>query len=500
VLREIVIGSPAFWCPETPNYVVGVCDELVIVAGHSRTFVWAIPDGTLIAVWPRWDLRGAVAIDREGDVVVIDERHRRLRVEAATGATVGEEATAPPAARMRIDNARTAMTLTMPDGAERQLVVPWTREGCVARDGGRYALDGSGGPVRVYDAETDEGVYVAARGGTPTLSADGRYLVVSLLGPPRTWIEDIERGVVVTPAEPPSVYSVTLGHAEMVIVDDGVWSVAPVARVATIRGLGTTRVIRGEHAIGITRNELARWRLRNGEKVASIALPARGASSMSVDAAGRFAALTLDDSHGLLLLRPDGVWLADLDAGTLVRITDDTSPANVAINPAGDRIAIVDEWGERIRVVDQSGATLMTPPVPAPVRWAQFSPDGERLLVVGYARTEEQRLAGGDGDETAYLVDSAGTVTTVGAGTWRGWLGEHLVRRAGDILEQIDPATGQVLATAAVEPAPTGPSRDGHVGLSETRARVWLDERRIALSSNDGCLRLRDLVWRTVAP
>lgn len=466
-----MIGSPSFWCPETPNYVVGVCAELVIVAGHSRTFVWAMPGGELIAVWARRDLHGTLAITRDRDDVLLDQRHRRLRVEAATGATRAEEP-AVPAARLVIDDRRKGMTLTSPDGVERHRTVAWTRVGSIARDGSRYALD-ENGSVRVYDAATDALVHTSPRGGTPTLSADGRYLVVSLLGPPRTWIEDIDGGVAITPPEPPGVYSVTLGHRALVVVDDGVWSLDPVQRIATVGATGSHRVIRGEQVIGLARNELGRWRLDDGAKTASIPLPARGANSLGVDAAGRYAVLTLDDSHGLLLLLPDGVWLADLDAGTLARIIDDAGLASVAMAPAGDRIAIVDEQRDTVRVVDRGGATLSTPAVPAPVRWAQFSPDGERLLVVGSV----------DDVETAYLVDLAGAVTTVGAGTWRGWLGATLVRRASGTLEQVDPATGAVLATMTVEPSPT---------------RLWLDEHRTALASNDGCLRLRDLVWRTV--
>jgi hypothetical protein len=200
---------------------------------------------------------------------------------------------------------------------------------------------------------------------------------------------------------------------------------------------------------------------------------------------GRFAALTLDDSHGLLALFPEGVWVADLAEARLVRISDDAGPASVAIAPGGDVVAIVDEGGETVRVVDRTGAPRMAPVVPACVRWAQFSPDGERLLVVGHVMTEADRLDGADGVETAYLVDRGGAVSTVGPGTWRGWLGDVLVRRTGDLLERFDPASGRVTAAAAVEASPT---------------RVWFDARRVAMASNDGCVRLRDLDWRTVPP
>jgi hypothetical protein len=489
VLREIVIGSPAFWCPETPNFVVGVCAELVIVAGHTHTFVWSMQGGAPLGVWSRRDLHRATSIMKKGDEVLVDLPDRRLTLVTATGATVAEE----PLERgwsLRIDNARTAMTLRSPAGVESVRAVAWTRDGCIAREGARYALDHSTGPVKVYDAATHEVVHTAVRGGTPTLSADGRYLVVSMLGPPRTWIEDVDRGVAMTPALPPAVYTVTLGHPSVCVVDDGVWTLpgagegAP-ARVATIEAWGATRAIRGESIVGVGGGAVGRWRLADGAREALVAIPARKAYSLSADAAGRTVALTLDDSHGLLALFPDGVWLADLDAGTLVRITDDTGPATVCIAPAGDVVAIVDETGDSVRLVDRAGEPLLTPELPAPVRWAQFSPDGAHVLVVGYAVTEEQRLAGEDGVETAYLVDRAGAVATVGPGTWRGWLGEHLVRRAGDTLERVDPATGAVMATTAVEAAPT---------------RVWFDERRIALASNDGCLRLRDLVWRRVPP
>lgn len=489
-----MIGSPAFWCPETPNYVVGVCDELVVVAGHSHVFVWSMRDGALLGTWSRRDLRGARAIMKKDDDVLVDLPDRRVRAVTATGATVADEE-AVRGWSLRIDNARTGMTLRSPAGAETTRSVAWTRDGCIARDGARYALDGSSGGVKVYDAVTHALVHTSARSGTPTLSADGRFLVVSMLGPPRTWIEDVDRGVAITPALPPGIHTVTLGHPSRCVVDDGVWSLpadgegAP-ARVASVEAWGSYRAIRGEAIVGIglgagANGSVGRWRLADGACAARVEVPARKAYSLSVDDAGRRVALTLDDSHGLLALFPDGVWLADLDAGSLVRITDDTGPAVVSIAPAGDAIAIVDEMGETVRVVDGEGAPLLTPEVPAPVRWAQFSPDGQQLLVVGVAITDEQRLASEDGAETAYLVDRAGRVTTVGPGTWRGWHGASLVRRAGELLERVDPASGEVTATAAVEPAPT---------------RVWIDEHRIAMASNDGCLRLRELVWRKLAP
>ena len=449
-MREVEIGSSAFWCPETPNYIVGVSAELVILAGHSRTFVWAMPAGEPLAVWSRRDLHRAVAIARDGDDVLVDLPERRLRLALATGETRAEEA-------------------------------------AVAVAPARYAVDHPDG-VRVHDAATKALVYTAPRHGSAALSTDGRYLVVSMLGPQRTWIVDVDRGVMVTPPQPAGIYTVTLGHPELVVVDDGVWSVAEASgprRIATVDAGGAYRAIRGDRIVGRVLRGLGRWRLRDGVRDGHVDLPARSAYSVSVDQAGRFAVLTLDDSHGLLADFPDGVWIADLDAGSLVRIADANGPAVASIAPAADAVAIVDWRGESVRIVDRAGVELRCPAVPATLRWSQFAPDGERLLVVGHVSTEDDRLDGAPGVEMAYLVDRSGAVATVGAGTWRGWHGDTLVRRVGDILEQIDPASGRVLATADVESAPT---------------RVWIDDHRTAMASNDGCLRLRDLVWRTVPP
>ncbi len=496
--EEISIGSSAFWCPETPNYIVGVSAELCIVAGHSRTFVWAMPGGEPIAVWTRRDLRRSVAIARDGDHVLVDTPDHRLRLALATGDTVAEEPPVP-AAQVAIDNLRTTMTLTLPGVAPVARTVPWTRTGCVARDGGRYALDGTGGKagafrVRVHDTATHALVHEAARSGTPALSADGRYLVVSLLGPPRIQVVDVDRGAAITPALPPGIHTVTLGHPSLVVVDDGVWSLEPTAgggapeRIATVGAWGQ-REIRGDHIVGAASGLVGRWRLRDGERDAAVELGARGVYTASTDGAGRFVALTLDDSHGLLAVFPDGVWLADLGAGagdptSLVRVSDGPGPAVVALAPAADAIAVI-SWGEHLRVVDRGGVELLRPVLPVEPTWSRFSPDGRRLLVVGDVRTEDDRLEGRDGVETAWIVERDGAVRTLGAGTWRGWLGGELVRRAGARLERVDAETGAVRAVAAV--------------VEDNPTRVWFDERRVALAANDGRLRIRDLVWSPVA-
>jgi hypothetical protein len=49
----ILVGSDRFWCPETPQFVVAVSPESVIVAGHSHLFEWKVPSGELLRTWPR---------------------------------------------------------------------------------------------------------------------------------------------------------------------------------------------------------------------------------------------------------------------------------------------------------------------------------------------------------------------------------------------------------------------------------------------------------------
>ena len=58
----------------------------------------------------------------------------------------------------------------------------------------------------------------------------------------------------VTPREPPGVFTVTLGHPELCVVDDDVWSLpaegAPRC-VAEVEAWGASRVIRGEVVVGL---------------------------------------------------------------------------------------------------------------------------------------------------------------------------------------------------------------------------------------------------------
>lgn len=479
--REVVIGSTRFWCPETVNDVVGVCDDLVIVTGHAHTYVWAMPGGEPLAVWDRRGLHDTLAIARAGDEVIVDSRMARRRLELATGRVV-YEGPPVPCARAEIDQARKQVRFTVPGGASWRREGPWVRSATIARDGRRSAIQTEHG-VEVEDVATGAIVHSTTRAGEPTLSADGRWLVISSLGPPRCWIVDLDERRALTEDDPPRVGSVVFGDGDVVLVDDALWSLDGPRRVATIDGLARPRAIRGDVLIGtgvIVRGTerhaaICRWRLTDGQRVSELELPVRSTWSMSVDGSGRWVVFNLDASRGLLLDLRDGVWLADLFSGTFTCIAD--APGGAGLSFANDGEAITITHDGAVRVIDRAGVELRRVDAPAAARHTTFTPDGRGLVIDG----GDQDPDGVDGDDDGGLVvvDADGARHRPGVGIWLGWDGDALVRVRDGALERcaID---GAVLARMAI---------DGDLRTT------WLGRGKVAFARNDGRLIVRDLAW-----
>lgn len=387
----LVIGSDRFWCPETVNFVAGVCAELVVAAGHARMFVWRMPGGEPIATWPRHrELAGAQAVALVGDDVVFDVGDRRVAVALATGAlrTIGQ---APPAARASRDDR--VITIVAPDGTSRTVVREGLfRQPAVTPDGRRLAIRYFD-RVEVIDVSGEVPVWSARRVADPVLSADGRWLALADLGRQRIEVVDLDEGRVITPAEPTLPPPQVATTSELVIArlagGAGVWTLDGGAWLRSLP-VGTLAV-RQDDVLGMTTDGVGRWDPRTGERRAFVALPGR-LQCGGFDGAGRRFAAALHQSGGLMAWGLPGVWVVDLEAGTAEVIDlEESLFRSVAISPDGERVVTCDD---ELRI----HAVAPGFPVVARSRGANqatllFSPDGARLLVIPWdAEDGEPRI------------------------------------------------------------------------------------------------------------
>ncbi len=468
-LLDVTLGSGRFWCPETPQYVVGVSATVLVVAGAPGTYLWSVPSGELLAVWSGRPLaRDTDAVAREADALCADVGGVRRWYDLRTGA-LRAEAPAPPAARIALDDARTTVTVTAPDGRVSRHPVPWSAVAAVARDGARFAV-ATPGEARVYDAR-DGGLVFSRRGaGYPTLSADGATAAFSLLGPPRMQVYDVDRGLRWTPDEPPSLDQVVLTAGPYALVDAAVWDLrAPGASTALA---GARSVLWSDAARCVAHGPagVARYDLASGARERFV--PFDGSlESACVDANGRTVVATFHRSRGLLHLGLPGVWRFDLESERVTELvaTDGGAPGPaLALHPTGGEVALTHDGV--VRFVDRAGAPARAPlAVDGAVRCA-WSPAGALLAVWSEA------------PDAVTVFDGATVVARFDASARGccGWDGEALVWGDGRARERCDPRDGRVLARwSAPEPA----------------RRLWVGGGRYAVSVNDGTLRVRDLVW-----
>ncbi len=352
---NLTIGSPRLWCRETPQYSVGVSASLAVIAGYPSTWIWSLPDGELVARWTSRPLeRDVVSIERDNDALVVDTARERRRFDLSTGALLATSDPVP-SATITLDANRTIATVTQRDGSARSFAVPWSYSATVARDGARFAVS-SPSETRVYDARDGGIVFECARSSVPRLSFDGARLLLSMLGPPRTRVYDVDTATLLGPDEPTHFGDVMLGD-DVAVIDDGAWSLDDGRRIASFDGAHSPLWIGRGALIAKAPRSLARWNLRTGERTRSIALEG-DVESASVDASGRFAALTQGVARGLLYMPIAGVFLADLERSTLARIdglADDVS-RDAAISADGRSTAIV--GSDSVREVDREGAAL----------------------------------------------------------------------------------------------------------------------------------------------
>lgn len=454
-----VVGSPRFWCPETVNAVVGVCAELLVVNGHRSTFVYALPDGEPLARWATRIPAGA-AIARAGDELVVDDAlGGRRRYALATGALVGEDpAGAPRAATIELDDDRTRVTIRGGAGDAVSHATPWVQWACVARDGARFAVVTADGLcVRARDGEE---IYRDDTFGTPVLSADGRWGLASSLAASRLRVIELATGEPLTD-EPPRIAEVFPCTRSLVVIDGVLWALEPAEVIHAFTRLGRTLAVRGDTVIGTTRfplgatrGHLGAWTLDDPDPRALVAIPARAAANHAIDLRGRYAALTLDNSRGLLLDLLDGIWLADLATATIARIADAPGDAAIAIDAAGERIVACHD--DVLRILARDGRELERRAVPLGT-CASFAPDDSLHVWPGDpdARDDERWL-----------------------GWWPGAAAER-VRRVGATLERVA-ADGTVVARHA---------------MPDDVRRVWLGPDTIATSADDGRVVLAPARW-----
>lgn len=472
---SVRLGSERFWCPETINEVLGVCAEVLVVLGYSNTFLYSVPDGEPLAVWPHRSWRSADAIAREGDALLIDQGRLRRRVSLATGALLSEQ-TAPPPARVEIvGTARTRLRFEGPSGDGWTRRTPWLDWACAARDGERYAMTTSEG-LQVRDAASGEVVYQCARFAIPTLSADGRWLAASLLGPPRCCVVEVDRGVEHGALLPPSLGNVLLGEGDLAVLDDASWELSTQRRLATLEDAGSVRaMLPGGRAVGSsvvrrgsTSGFLCVWDLATGARLSALPFPARTVECFSVDARGRYAACTLDSSRGLLLDLLDGVWLADLEAGSLRLLVDAPGGAPVALSPSGAVLAV--GYPEEVRCFDLEGRLQRAVPTVEAAKGLRFLAEDTLLAFC----IDEEGLA----PDSLWDLSGGGPARLVARGAWVGARGLEVLRRAGSRLERVD-------LSGAVR---------GALEVGRPR-RLWCSESLLATSENDGVLQVRPQRW-----
>ena len=145
------------------------------------------------------------------------------------------------------------------------------------------------------------------------------------------------------------------------------------------------------------------WVERNGQEI-PVPLPPRGYNDLSLSPDGTRAAFVVDDGGN------QDVWVAELDRGTLARITSDPA-LDVAPrwSPDGRRIAFASRgtgsWEVVLRAPDGTGDATVV---------ATFDDDVQRVVPWGWSP---------DGTKLTVMVDDAtsrdiGTIPSDGSGTW----------------------------------------------------------------------------------
>lgn len=466
---NLTIGSPRLWCRETPQYSVGVSASLAVIAGYPSTWIWSLPDGELVARWASRPLdRDVVSIERDGDALVADTARERRRFDLAMGDLLST-CDPVPSATITLDANRTTATVTQRDGSARSFAVPWSYSATVARDGARFAVS-SPSVTRVYDALEGGVVFECARSSVPRLSSDGTRLLLTMLGPPRTRVYDVDTATLLGPDEPTHFGDVMLGD-DVVIIDDGAWSLDDGRRIASFDGAYCPLWIDRDTLISKAHRSLARWNLRTGERTRSIELEG-DVESASVDASGRFAALTQGIARGLLYIPIAGVFLADFERSTLARIdglADDVS-RDVAISADACCIAIA--GGDLVREVDREGVALRDPFEREGASRVAYSPDGSTLAVWWSDNEGSSVTLYEEGRERATLSCRSCEVL--------GWWGDDLLRSSARRYERLDARTLEVVANWTPD---------------EATYDTWFGDRDVAESAGDGTLRIRTLRW-----
>ncbi len=468
---DVTIGSTRFWCRETPQYAVGVSARVAVIAGFSSTWIWSVPDGALLAVWGARPLgRDVAAVDLDGEALVVDAALHRRRYDLRSGA-LRSEGPRVPLARIALDASRTAVTVTLPDGDVKRHSIPWSTSATVARDGARFAVSDARS-TRVYDTRDGALVFTCPCPSGPTLSADGATLMTTLLGPPRAQVYDVDARRRLGPDDPPHMADVALGDG-VAVIDGASWSLDDARRIATLEGARDPLRIVGEALIARGARSLGRWNLRSGERSRTIDLGG-DAECASVDASGRFAALTRCVTQGLLYVPLPGVSLVDVETGETASIDacgDDPMRA-VAIAPDASVIAITGD--DSVREVDREGR---------PIRAAMELPGASGVAYSGDGATLAVWCARGDAGHHGVTLIEAGTAYVTlrcEPGEVIGWWGDDLLRRSNGRYERVDRRTLETVGAWR----PEASTRD-----------AWLGDRLVAESPGDGTLRVRDLVW-----
>ncbi len=468
---DVTIGSTRFWCRETPQYAVGVSARVAVIAGFPSTWIWSVPDGALLAVWGARPLgRDVIALDLDGETLVVDTATHRRRYDLQNGALRSEEAPVSHA-RIALDASRAEVTVTLPDGEVKRHAIPWSASVTVARDGARFATSDARA-TRVYDTRDGALVFTCPRASGPTLSADGATLMTSLFGPPRAQLYDVDARRRVGPDEPPHVGEVMLGDG-VAVIDDAAWSLDDAREFAPLEGVGGPLRIVGDTLVARGDRSLGRWNLRTGERTRSIELGG-DAECASVDGSGRFVVLTRYITQGLLYVPLPGVTLVDVETAetrSLGDVADDVT-RSVAIAPDASVIAIAGD--DTVRELDREGR---------PIRAALALTGASAVMYSGDSATLAVRCGHADSARQGVTLVEAGVayVTLLCArDEVIGWWRDDLLRLTGERYERVDRRTLEVVGAWS----PEASSRE-----------VWLGDRLVAESSGDGTLRVRDLVW-----
>jgi hypothetical protein len=437
---DVVIGSDRLWCPETVNGVVGVSHELAIAFGHSTTFVWRLPDGALVARWPRLAaLAGATGLTRAGDEVIVAHGARRVAVDLATGAArpISDGLAAAP--RREVRGRPVSPTTEVVDVATGAVV--WARSG-------------------VHAALSADGAWVIA--GELTRS---RLAVVHLDAPggPRALFDD----------EPVVASSEIARAGDVVVAGDrggaGVWSVATGARRTTLVGAGFALAARGDRVVAACGAGVARW-TTTGPREAYVALPGQ-VQCGGFDRAGRwFAGALYRLPGGLMYDALPGLWWADLDAGVAFEAPMPVDYLRTcAIAPDGARAAVCDADG--LRLIERAPGwpvRVLGPGDGQASLW--FSPDGASLWV---GAGDEQR--GG----VVSLADGGRRPLPLPHAIWQ-WAEAGVVVVDGDEVRLHDPGDG-------------APRAQWRFGAAVSAASV--DARGVVAATHDGRLHVRAPAW-----